>query len=87
MATTPLTKTGYTDKYAGTTSVKIDMNSDGNIAQPGEAVAATKRFTFRGVNSTNTLQDNTTVIAAFLSFANGTQDSLSNRASVTWEVA
>lgn len=86
MATTPLTKTGYTDEYTGTTTVKVDVDSNGFIV-PTEDAVGYKRMTFKGVNTTNSLTDNTTVIQAFLDLCNGSQDSLSNRAQVTWEVA
>lgn len=86
MATTPLTKTGYTDEFTGTTTVKVDVDDNGFIVPAADATAS-KRMTFKGVNSTNSLVDNTTVIQAFLDLCNGSQDSLSNRAQVTWEVA
>ena len=87
MAVTPITKDGYTSEYAGNTRVKIDINADGNIAQPGEQVMKNKNLTIKGVNINNSLSQNTEVIQAFLNFANGSQDSLTNIATATWEVA
>lgn len=87
MAVTPIIKEGYTAEYAGNTSVKIELNADGNIAQPGESAAKNKTFTVKGVNINNSLTANTMVLEAFLSFARGTQDSLTNTASAKWEVA
>lgn len=86
MATQPLQKTGYVDEYTGTTTVKVDVDSDGFIVPAADAFAS-KRMTFKGVNTNNSLVDNTTVIQAFLDLCNGSQDSLSNRAQITWEVA
>lgn len=87
MAVAPMAKTGYIDEYTSTTSVKVDIDADGNILQPGGTAYGTKRISFKGANANNSLEDNTTVIAAFLQFCNGQQDSLSNRVQVTWEVA
>ena len=82
-----MSKTGYVDAQRGTTKAKVDLNEDGQIAQPGDAVAGTKYFTINQVNPENSLVQNTKVIDLFIGFANGSADSLSNKMSVTWEVA
>lgn len=80
-------KTGYIDAQRGTTKAKVLLNRDGNIAQDGEAVASAKYFTVNQISSENNLAQNTAIIDLFIGFAGGKADSLSNKMSVTWEVA
>lgn len=79
------TKNGYKPKYVSNTDVKVNLNADGNFAQAGETVAGQKRYTLKGANIENSLEQNTEVLEAFLGIVGAGQDSLSNRASVTWE--
>lgn len=80
-----LAKTGYDDAVKGTMSEKINLNSDGYIAQDGETVAGTKRISINNANAANDLETNHNIIAAFMDFAGGTSDEISNKFSVTWE--
>lgn len=80
-----ITKTGYKQKYVSNTDVKVNVNADGNFAQSGETVAGQKRYTLKGANIENSLSANTEILGAFLGIVGAGQDSLSNRASVTWE--
>lgn len=78
-------KTGYKSKYVSNTDVKVNLNAEGNFAQEGEAVAGQKRYTLKGAKIENSLEQNTVLLEAFLGIVGAGQDSLSNRASVTWE--
>lgn len=81
-----LAKTGYSAANLGTTKVQVPVDSNGQIAPPGETVVSTKSFSINRVNADNSLEDNTEVLNFFLNLAQGTQDSLSNEMQVKWEV-
>lgn len=81
-----LAKTGYDDAIRGTMSEKINLNANGQIAQDGETIAGTKRLSFSNANAANNLTTNNNIVAAFLDFAKGSSDTLSNKFAVTWEV-
>lgn len=79
-------KTGYQSIYVGKTSIKVNTNANGNIAQEGEVVKGTKTVTFQSA-ATNTATENITIGKAFLEyFGGGSTDAESNKAILTWEV-
>lgn len=81
-----LSKTGYGDLHTGTTSVKINLNTEGQIAQSGDTIKGTKSFSVKNASVDNDLESNTTVLGAFIEyFGGGTQDSLTNTFSAKWE--
>lgn len=79
-----LAKEGYTSAIRGTTKANIGVDANGYIAPEGTTPAGTKRFSINKVNADNSLTDNTDVLNFFLTLARGSQDSLSNQMSVTW---
>lgn len=81
-----LAKDGYTSAVTGRVSEKMYLNEDGQIAQEGETIAGQKNFSL-SVNAGNNLTTNQAVINAFMAFVGGQTDSLSDKFSVTWEVA
>lgn len=81
-----MAKEGYTNAITGRVSEKMYLNENGYIAQEGEAIAGQKNFSLN-VNAGNNLTTNRTVIDAFMSFVGGQTDTLSDKFSVTWEVA
>lgn len=82
-----LAKEGYATQNIASTSVKVNLNANGTIAQEGETVVGTKRINIAGVNIDNGLTSNTAVLEVFVNyFGGGTQDSLSNTMSAKWEV-
>ena len=81
-----IAKTGYTTQNIATTSVKVNLNTNGTIAQPGDIVKGAKNVSIRGVNIDNDLSSNTAVLETFIGyFGGGTQDSLSNTMTAKWE--
>lgn len=81
-----IAKTGYNTLNVATTSVKVNVDSNGYIAQAGDTVAGTKRINIKGVSIDNDLSSNTAVLDAFVTyFAGGSQDSLSNTMTAKWE--
>lgn len=81
-----LAKEGYTNAITGRVSEKVLLNENGYIAQEGETVAGQKNFSL-SVNAGNNLTTNRAVIDAFMAFVGGSTDSLTDKFSVTWEVA
>lgn len=81
-----IAKTGYSTLNTATTSVKVNLNTDGNIAQAGDTIKGSKNISVRGVNIDNDLTSNTEVLGAFIGyFGGGTQDSLTNTMTAKWE--
>lgn len=78
-------RSGYKIAYSATTKAKVAINSDGNIAQESDTKAGSKYYNFKGVSVDNNLSVNTSIIAAFLDLARGTQDSQSNKVEITLE--
>lgn len=82
-----MAKSGYGTLNTASTSVKVPLNTAGQIAQAGDETKGSKRITLRGVNIDNDLESNTAVLDAFVTyFAGGTQDSLTNTMTAKWEV-
>lgn len=81
-----LPKTGYAEAKTGRSSEKLELNSDGMIAQDGEMVAGVANFSLTGLNASNSFQTNHNIIDFFVNLATGSTDSLSNKFSVSWEV-
>lgn len=81
-----LEKTGYSAAHQGTTKVNVAVDEEGYLAPEGTGAAGNKRFSITKVAAENSFDDNTEVLAFFLSLANGRQDVNSNTMAVTWEV-
>lgn len=82
-----LIKQGYKDAIRGTTSSKVPITADGNIAQSSEEISGTKRFNFRFANAENGLNDNSKLLNIFLGFVGGSIETGTNEMSVKWQEA
>lgn len=80
-----LTKSGYKDARRGTTRVPVGIDSNGNIAVEGDTVVGTKSLSITAANAENSLVSNTALFSIFVGLAGGSQDSLNNKMTVTWE--
>lgn len=83
---TGLGKEGYRDALQSKTSVKVNLNENGNIAQENELVAGSRTFQINTANPNNSLADNNKLLNFFIGLAGGTINETTNKAIVTWEV-
>lgn len=79
-------KEGYKNAIRGTASMKVGVDSAGNIAQTGDTVTGSKRINFTIANADNALVQNQQLAEIFIGFIGGSGDRLSQEFKVTWGV-
>lgn len=79
-------KEGYRDAIRGTASIKVGVDSAGNIAQAGDTVTGQKRISFTAANADNNLTRNQELVELFIGFVGGTGNRQSQEFKVAWGV-
>lgn len=85
-------KTGFANAIVGTASIKIELNSNGNIAVNGDTVGGSKRISFNNIAANASKSQAEAVADIFLKTlpgtnASGDYDNSETTFSVKWGVA